>query len=379
MEDYSKTTAYDDRGNLLSLFSDQYGWEYSGGQEGFDSAYMAQKERSMTRSYWSADGKLMVHQINRDLLLMSTPPDPTPDTTFVDPWGVYEEYWYDALGRRVLKRSRQESPVCEHLDRCYSAIERYVWDGDQVLWEFRQANAGDTKDPNPTPSNGQTGHVGYVHAGGMDAPVGMIRNDTSVVLHADFRGLYYGATKANGTNLATDVPWPSASWTLGHYAIDPRETHTWVGSLPMGQQDHTGLNYRRNRYYDPVGGQFTQPDPIGFAGGFSLYAYGGGDPINNSDPFGLCPVPGRPGLDVLRVGRDHRDGGGRRRQLARVAGLADVGGLGEGRIVPNGVKSHRTRDRTEFPDSAAGSGRGIAAPFKPSASLRRRRRLVGVA
>jgi hypothetical protein len=34
-------------------------------------------------------------------------------------------------------------------------------------------------------------------------------------------------------------------------------------------------------------GPYTQPDPIGFAGGLNLYGYAGGDPVNNADPFGL--------------------------------------------------------------------------------------------
>jgi hypothetical protein len=34
---------------------------------------------------------------------------------------------------------------------------------------------------------------------------------------------------------------------------------------------------------------FTQPDPIGLAGGLNAFGYAGGDPINKSDPFGLCP------------------------------------------------------------------------------------------
>lgn len=30
-------------------------------------------------------------------------------------------------------------------------------------------------------------------------------------------------------------------------------------------------------------------DPIGLAGGLNLYGFAGGDPVNYSDPFGLCP------------------------------------------------------------------------------------------
>jgi hypothetical protein len=33
----------------------------------------------------------------------------------------------------------------------------------------------------------------------------------------------------------------------------------------------------------------TQEDPIGLAGGLNLYGYANADPINQSDPFGLCP------------------------------------------------------------------------------------------
>ncbi len=36
-------------------------------------------------------------------------------------------------------------------------------------------------------------------------------------------------------------------------------------------------------------GPLTQEDPIGIAGGLNLYGFAGGDPINFSDPFGLCP------------------------------------------------------------------------------------------
>jgi uncharacterized protein RhaS with RHS repeats len=46
--------------------------------------------------------------------------------------------------------------------------------------------------------------------------------------------------------------------------------------------------YMRNRYYDPQSGQFTQPDPIGLAGGLNAYGFAAGDPVSYADPYGLC-------------------------------------------------------------------------------------------
>lgn len=37
-----------------------------------------------------------------------------------------------------------------------------------------------------------------------------------------------------------------------------------------------------------------QEDPFGLAGGLNLYGYAAGDPVNFSDPFGLCPDPAKP-------------------------------------------------------------------------------------
>ena len=54
-------------------------------------------------------------------------------------------------------------------------------------------------------------------------------------------------------------------------------------------RDASGQFYRRNRYFDPATGRFTQEDPIGLAGGLNLYAFGGGDPVTYGDPYRLCP------------------------------------------------------------------------------------------
>jgi RHS repeat-associated protein len=72
-----------------------------------------------------------------------------------------------------------------------------------------------------------------------------------------------------------------------------------MGSLVQSSEDASGLMYRRNRYYDPKTGRFTQEDPIGLAGGLNTYGFADGDPVSYTDPYGLCPgIPGTNQLDV---------------------------------------------------------------------------------
>ena len=49
------------------------------------------------------------------------------------------------------------------------------------------------------------------------------------------------------------------------------------------------LRPRAQRSFGPS----TQRDPIGLAGEINQYGYVGGDPVNYSDPFGLCPPADR--------------------------------------------------------------------------------------
>jgi uncharacterized protein RhaS with RHS repeats len=73
-----------------------------------------------------------------------------------------------------------------------------------------------------------------------------------------------------------------------------------MGSLLANGVGSAGMAYRRNRFYDGSTGQFNQQDPIGLAGGANSYGFAAGDPVNFSDPFGLCTIPPcphpRPGM-----------------------------------------------------------------------------------
>jgi len=211
-----------------------------------------------------------------------------------------ETYRYDALGRRVWVRMARDS-VChnlgtpEQLSGCANTITRTVWDGDQILYEIRSPS-GDGVSATTMESDAATGDyvgvVGYVHGLGIDAPLALDKDGEVVLPIADWRGGFAMGVCGMAACASTHVKFPART-LLGPAATF---TYTWYGSLIMGGQDGSGYQYRRNRLYNPTTGQFTQEDPIGLAGGMNLYGFAGGDPVNFSDPFGLCPewVDGKP-------------------------------------------------------------------------------------
>jgi len=204
---------------------------------------------------------------------------------------------YDALGRRVFSRLvRGNSCLSKNASSgCRSTLTRTIWDGDQILGEIRVP--GDTgnaslESDTPDPSDGALGVIGYVHAPGalaIDQPAALHRSGDVVIPIADARGAFYDAwCPGTASNCGSLVPLP-ATGAFGTTAGDP-DSLAWYGSLLWAQRDPgTGLQYRRNRHYDAASGRFIQADPIGLAGGLNAYGFGGGDPVNFEDPFGLCP------------------------------------------------------------------------------------------
>ena len=219
---------------------------------------------------------------------------------------VFIERRYDALGRKVLTRTRHDLdciPV-PSLGICMPRVERTVWDGDQELVEFRNAGVvaqvdsvppcpdGTAIENCPTGTGGSTryvqdnagleteysggnmaGAVRYTYAGGVDDPLALWKTNPSsntfgLVPHRSWRGLYEAGSSI-GPNPA-NVTWPARQRDV-YFADDARLTpivqSDWVGSVVDGKRDESGLMYMRNRYYDPKRGGFTQEDPIGLAEG----------------------------------------------------------------------------------------------------------------
>ncbi len=219
---------------------------------------------------------------------------------------VFTEYRYDALGRRVLARTRQDStctlpPNPEH--KCVATMERFVWDGDQLLAEYRGQGGYEISETNLNGIGGGSGNfhgnVRYTHASGIDEPLivwGGGSGLEGLIPHLSWRGKFEAGSDLGG-NLLEGGTSPVWIWTERYRDLNlanevqytPPDPTRWLGSLIEGQLEVNGVAYRRNRYYSPTTGRFTSSDPIGLAGGLNLYGFAEGDPVNFADPFGLFP------------------------------------------------------------------------------------------
>jgi RHS repeat-associated core domain len=248
--------------------------------------------------------------------------------TFNDTQNDFEEYRYDALGRRVVVRARR---TCDFDVQCnWSYVRRTVWAGSQELYEIQMPDdsvtvvAGNVLRENDTAvvptlphgyftdHNMYFGRVAYTYGLTTDQPLGITRmayRDTLHIWNNQFtvmplwtmRGYADTSVFAETgpseceSGRCVQVSYPGAYWMPAfRFGSIPSAFH---GTLMTDKTDASGQLFRRNRYYDPLTGRFTQEDPIGLAGGLNLYGFAEGDPVNFSDPFGLCPTCGDEAVD----------------------------------------------------------------------------------
>ena len=74
-------------------------------------------------------------------------------------------------------------------------------------------------------------------------------------------------------------PWGGVQAITGSASLDARFPGQWF-------QAETGLHYNWHRSYDPTLGRYTQPDPLGFVDGPSVFGYVKGSPQGYVDRDG---------------------------------------------------------------------------------------------
>ncbi len=135
----------------------------------------------------------------------------------------------------------------------------------------------------------------YIHGLGLMAFVDAQTNQL-YVYHHDATGHTVAVTD-NVETIVNRYAYSPYGIILGKDEV-VSQPFTYVGKFGVITESG-GLYYMRARYYDANIGRFISSDPIGFVGGLNLYAYVGGNPVNEVDPSGniICG-----GLCVTAIG-----------------------------------------------------------------------------
>lgn len=183
--------------------------------------------------------------------------------------GIYERYAYDGDGQRV----RQETLNAADNTPTYQRVTLY---DNTSQWNVLQ-----TYETGDTPAETRFLNAGALHK------LAYWKGSASGYLQDDALGSVLGATDIGG-NLTT-----ASLMRYGDYGegIAGDEPPTPDGFTGYERDMYAGLDYARNRYYDPSTGLFLTHDPFPVNRQDVLdlhrYLYVQADPANKTDPLGL--------------------------------------------------------------------------------------------
>ena len=183
------------------------------------------------------------------------------DLTFKTSGGAITKrvkYSYDELDRRIRKQIDATG------DGTYETGERYIYDGDDILMVYNQANVLTTR---------------YVDGPGVDQTLAEETVGTGAVswLYADREGSVTDTIDNSGNwgqHLVYDSYGKLISGSVGRYGYTGREYDA-----------ESGLYYYRARYYDTNVGRFISEDPAG--DDTNDFRYVGNNPVTLTDPTGM--------------------------------------------------------------------------------------------
>ena len=159
---------------------------------------------------------------------------------------------YDAQGRRIEKTINGQTTS-------------FLYDGPQAIAELQGSSIGATY------------HTGLQ----IDEVLARYSNSGDKTLLTDALGSVI-ALADNSGNVMTQYKYSPFGETVATGEASDNSLQ-YTGR----ENDNTGLDYYRARYYDPQLKRFITEDPIGLRGGINVYAYVGNKPANRKDPLGL--------------------------------------------------------------------------------------------
>ncbi len=236
-------------------------------------------------------------------------------------------YLHNALGQRVFKSEPQAQN--HQPNEAELGTDFIGWLKKNFHWLFTQAQAnssigtvyvyGDAElgehsllgeyDNGSASGKGRTEYIWLPTEGGQAIPVGMFRNGKFFAIHSDHLGTprlitnednkpvwqwpysAFGDIKPTGILKATQNPKQAVT---NQPTLLKATTPTEFNLTFPGQyfDEESNLSYNYYRSYCPTCGRYTQPDPVGLAGGWNKFSYVESSPLNYTDPLGLNPVAG---------------------------------------------------------------------------------------
>lgn len=182
---------------------------------------------------------------------------------------THVSFQYDPLGRRISKTS-QTSRKGELQGQ--PRTTQFVWEGLRLLQEIQD-----------------TIPLTYVYAD-QNSYEPLARIDGLSEPEIFWYHCHPNGTPERLTDRQGEVRWQGYNGAWGKLLREERLNGPgFAQNLRMQGQyldRETGLHYNLFRYYDPDCARFTQPDPVGLAGGLNLYQYAP-NPLNWIDPLGL--------------------------------------------------------------------------------------------
>ena len=156
--------------------------------------------------------------------------------------------------------------------------------------------------------SGTSATLSYVHTDHLGRPILMTDASGSTVFQATYKP--YGEVYSTSATKALNLRFP------GQYF-----------------QIETGFATNWHRHYDPITGRYTQPDPLRFVDGPSIYNYATASPLMKTDREGLSAagVASQLGLNLSNSNPPNSSAGG----SGGGAGVGAVCPVGEGEVFEN--------------------------------------------